>query len=79
MLVHIINVKCSLTTPSLLLLYTSLISHYKPANCNISDSRKPSFCNVRGTIFSGIMFYSFAIAITDVCDITVRRIWQHCA
>ena len=28
---------------------------------------------VQGTILSGIMLYGSTIAITDVCDITVRR------
>ena len=54
-----------------MVLYLS-IKHDK---CSISEIRKPSFCYVRGTdtTLSGIMLYSFAIAITDVCDITTRR------
>ena len=55
--------------------FMSLISQNKHAHCSMSESRKPLFCNrVLYRIHSGIMFYSFAVAITDVWHIIVRHI-----
>ena len=40
----------------------------------IGNSRSVTY-GVLGTILSGVMLYSFAIAITDVCDITVLSMY----